>query len=273
MSQVAIMVFREALEVVVVAALLLAATRGVPGRWLWAALGAGAGILGASIIAFFAEQLADAMAGSSQDVFQAVILLATVILVAWTIAWMRSHGREIAAQARDTGRRIAAGTAPRYLMATAIAVSILRDGTELAVFLVGAGMANQQNLGSVLAGFAIGLAGGAVVGILLYRGVMAASLGRVFNAVAALLAFLGAGLAAQAIGILCTAGWLPSGIDPVWDTEDVLSQASDVGRFLHTLLGYISQPSAAQLLTYGVTLAFVLWLGFRRLPPPAAASR
>ncbi|TXL73477.1 iron permease [Vineibacter terrae] len=269
MSQVAVMVFREALEIVVVAALLLAATRGVPGRWLWAALGAGAGILGASIIAFFAEQLADAMAGSGQDIFQAFILLATAGLVAWTIAWMRSHGREIATQARDTGRRIAAGTAPRYLMATAIGVSILRDGTELAVFLVGAGVAGQQSMASVIAGFAIGIAGGVAVGILLYRGVMAASLGRVFNAVAALLAFLGAGLASQAIGILCGAGWLPSGLDPVWDTEDFLSQGSDLGRFLHTLLGYMSQPSATQLLTYGATLALVLWLGFRRLPPPA----
>jgi high-affinity iron transporter len=272
MSQVALMVFREVLEIVVVAALLLAATKGIRGRWLWAAAGTGAGILGASIIAFFAERLADFMAGSGQDVFQACVLLATVVLVAWTIAWMRTHGRQIAAQARDTGRRIAAGTAPCYLLAIAIAVSILRDGTELAVFLVGAGMAGQMSTAGLIAGFAIGIAAGLTVGALLYRGVMAASLGHVFSAVAALLAFLGAGLAAQAIGVLCSAGWLPAGIDPVWDTEDILSQSGDLGRFLHTLLGYMSQPSMTQVLAYAITLAVVLWLGFRRLPS-AVASR
>jgi high-affinity iron transporter len=271
MSQVALMVFREMLEITVVAALLLAATRGVPGRWLWAAAGTVVGLTGASIIALSAGKLADFMAGPGQDVFQAVILLATVVLVAWTIAWMRVHGRQIAAQARDTGRRIAAGTAPVYLLATAIAVSILRDGTELVMFLIGTGAAGELTVGSVLAGFAIGIAGGLAVGILLYRGVMAASLGHVFSAVAALLAFLGAGLAAQAIGILCGAGWLPSGADPLWDTEDILSQASDLGRFLHTLLGYISQPSTTQVLTYGVTLALVLWLGFRHPTSPAAS--
>ncbi|MCW5745798.1 MAG: FTR1 family protein [Alphaproteobacteria bacterium] len=271
MSQVALLVFREMLEIVVVAALMLAATRGVPGRFLWAALGTGAGLAGAGIIALFAERLADAMAGSGQDIFQASVLLATVVLVAWTIAWMRTHGRQIAAQARDTARRIAAGTAPRYLLATAIAVSILRDGTELALFLVGAGMAGQIGTAGLLAGFAIGIAGGVAVGVLLYRGVMAASLGRVFNAVAALLAFLGAGLAAQAIGTLCNAGWLPSGLDPVWDTEDILSQNGELGRFLHTLLGYMSQPSMTQLVAYAATLALVLWLGFRR--PPAVAAR
>lgn len=272
MSQIALMVFRETLEIVVVAALLLAATRGVPGRWLWAVVGAAVGLSGAAIIALSAEKLADAMAGPGQDIFQAVVLLATVVMVAWTIAWMRIHGRQIAAMARDTGRRIAAGTAPRYLLATAIAISILRDGTELALFIVGAGMAGQLGTGGLLAGFAIGIGGGLAVGALLYRGVMAASLGHVFSAVAALLAFLGAGLAAQAIGILCGAGWLPSGADPLWDTEDILSQASDIGRFLHTLLGYISQPSATQVLTYGATLALVLWLGFRR-PTSSATSR
>lgn len=272
MSQVALMVFRETLEIAVVAALLLAATRSVRGRWLWAALGTATGLLAATIVGLSAERLADVVAGVGQDVFQASVLLATVVLVAWTIAWMRAHGRQIAAQAHDTGRRIAAGTAPRYLLATAIAVSILRDGTELALFLVGAGMAGQTDLGRSVAGFAIGIAGGVAVGALLYRGVIAASLGRVFNAVAALLAFLGAGLAAQAIGVLCSAGWLPAGIDPMWDTEEILSQSGDIGRFLHTLLGYISQPSMAQVLTYTATLAAVLWLGFRR-PPSVVAPR
>jgi high-affinity iron transporter len=270
MSQVALLVFREMLEVTLVAALLLAATRGIPGRWWWAAGGTVAGVIGASIIALLAERLADAVAGEGQEVFKAVILLSTAVLVAWTIAWMRTHGREIASQARDTGRRIAAGTAPRYLLASAIAISILRDGTELVMFIIGAGMGKELGTGALVGGFAIGIAGGLVVGALLYRGVMAASLGHVFNAVAALLAFLGAGLAAQAIGILCNAGWLPSGPE-LWDTEDMLSEGSDIGRFLHTLLGYMSQPSTTQVIVYVLTLGLVLWLGFRRLTPPVAS--
>jgi high-affinity iron transporter len=47
---------------------------------------------------------------------------------------------------------------------------------------------------------------------------------------------------------------------PVWDTSWLLADGSLPGRLLHTLIGYTDQPSGAQLIVYGLTIAVVVAL-------------
>jgi high-affinity iron transporter len=93
----------------------------------------------------------------------------------------------------------------------------------------------------------------------------------VFQLAAVLLALLGAGLASQAAGFLVSAGWLPPLVDPLWDTSPVLSDESALGQVAHALFGYISQPSAVQVLVYALVLAGICWLGLRAPARPATA--
>ena len=109
MIQIGIVVFRETLEVALVAALLLAATRGIPGRTAWFLAGLAGGAAGAGVVALFAEAITEAFAGRGQDLFNAVVLSVTVAMVAWTIAWMRKHGATLAAPA---GRRSTCSRSP-----------------------------------------------------------------------------------------------------------------------------------------------------------------
>jgi high-affinity iron transporter len=273
MSTIALLVFREMLEIVVVGALVLAATRGVAGRWAWTLLGVACGIAGAAIVAVFAEHITESLAGVGQEIFSAVVLAITAIMVAATVYVMRISGRRIVGAARETAHRIVAGTAPRWLLATTIGFSILRDGSELVVFIIGARAGGQVTTGDLVLGFAIGIVIGLLVGALMYYGIIRASVRHIFTVVTVLLAFLAAGLMAQAAGFLSSAGFLPPLVDELWDTEDVLSQRIGIGQFLHALLGYMSQPSGIQLAVYVVTLLAVGWLGLRRLPAPAAAAR
>jgi high-affinity iron transporter len=263
MIQTGIVVFREALEVAIIAALLLTATRGVRGRSAWFAVGLAAGIAGAGVVAVFAEGITDSFAGRGQDLFNAAVLLATVAMVAWTIAWMRSHARTLARDALATGERIRTGHAPLYLLASTVAVSVLRDGSELVVFLTALRLSGELPPNGIAGGFAIGLLGGAIVGALIYYGVVRTAIRGVFAVVTALLAFIGAGLAAQAAGFLVSGGWLPPFIDPVWDTSGLLDDGAPTGQIAHVLFGYISQPNALQVLAYFTVLALIGRLGLQ----------
>ena len=48
---------------------------------------------------------------------------------------------------------------------------------------------------------------------------------------------------------------IPSFGYQLWDTSWILSDSSYPGRALHTLIGYVDQPTAMQLIVYAVTLA------------------
>lgn len=272
MIQIGIVVFRETLEVAVVASLLLAATRGIPRRGLWFFVGLGGGAAGAGIVALFAEAITEALAGRGQDLFNAAVLSLTVVMVAWTIAWMRKHGAALAKEAKSAGDRIRSGQAPLYLLAVTVAAAVLRDGSELVVFLSALGLSGQVTTAGILGGFAAGAFAGAIVGALIYVGILRAGIKSIFQLAAILLAFLGAGLAAQAAGFLIAAGWLPPLIDPVWNTSAILPDESGIGQTAHALFGYISQPSALQVLVYVAVLAAICWLGFRRPVAPAHAA-
>jgi high-affinity iron transporter len=71
---------------------------------------------------------------------------------------------------------------------------------------------------------------------------------------------LAAGLAAQGAGFLAQADLLPSLGDELWDTSSILSDTSVLGRILHTLTGYVAQPSGIQLVFYVTTLIVITGL-------------
>ena len=65
-------------------------------------------------------------------------------------------------------------------------------------------------------------------------------------------------MAAQAIAFLRQANILTALDETVWDTSWILSDSSLLGRALHTLIGYVDQPTAMQLIVYAATLAVIL---------------
>ena len=105
-----IIVFREVIEAGIIVGIMLAVTKGVPGRGRWIATGVGAGIAGASLLAVFADQISNALAGIGQELFNAAILFVAVIMLAWHNIWMARHGRQLAAQMKEVGDAVAKGS-------------------------------------------------------------------------------------------------------------------------------------------------------------------
>jgi high-affinity iron transporter len=99
----ALLVFREVLEAALIVSVVYAATRGVAGRGRWIGSGTAVGILGAMLVAASAGAIASAVSGIGQEVFNAGVLFAAVLMIGWHVVWMASHGRGLSAQMKAVG--------------------------------------------------------------------------------------------------------------------------------------------------------------------------
>lgn len=253
----AVVLFREVLEIALILSVVLVATRGIPGRNHWAFIGLGAGIIGSALIAFFAEAISSAAEGMGQEIFNAIILLAAALMIGWTVVWMRTHGREIALRMKHVGAAMQTGEAPLYTLSIVVALAIFREGSEIVLFSYGL-LASGTDIAHFLFGALTGLIGGIIIGVLFYYGMLKFLAKHFFNFTSALLVFLAAGMASQAVGYLSAAGYVPELGFPIWDTSAYLPDDSLVGETLKVLIGYTAQPSGIQLILYTVTVTVIL---------------
>lgn len=255
----AIVVFREVLEAALIIAIVMGAARGVAHRGRWVAGGIGLGVLGAIIVAIFAGVISESIAGTGQEVFNAGVLLAAVLMLAWHNIWMSSHGRQLAGEMKRLGHDVSVGVKPLSAIMLVTAMAVLREGSEIVLFLYGM-FVSGTGQAALLAGGAAGLAAGALLGVLLYRGLLRIPLKYFFTVTGWVVTLLAAGLALNAAGFLTQAGYLPELISEVWDTSSILPQDSALGSFLRILIGYTDRPTGVQMLAYIITLAAIVVL-------------
>jgi high-affinity iron transporter len=262
-----IIVFREAIEAGLIVGIVMAATRGVPQRGRWVAYGVFAGIVGAALIAIFAGAISDAFEGTGQELLNAGVLSLAVLMLTWHNVWMARHGREMAQEMRQVGSAVSSGERPLTALAVVVGLAVLREGSEVVLFLYGV-LAGGNSGGSVFIGGLAGLAAGVAFTVLTYGGLLTIPTRYIFQVTSVLIALLAAGLAAQAVQFLDQAGVVTTLEKTVWDTSAWLSESSLFGKLLHTLIGYTERPSEMQLLVYVavlVVMAALMWM----LKPPA----
>jgi len=267
-----IIVFREVIEAGIIVGIVMAVTKGLRGSRLMAGAGVAAGVLGAGLVAAFAGVIAETLNGFGQELFNAAILSLAVCMLAWHNIWMASHGRELAAEARKLGQEVRSGARSLVALAIVIAVAVMREGSEVALFLyslVAAGGATARDL---VIGSLLGLVAGVAVSAVTYFGLVTIPARRLFAVTSALITFLAAGLASQAVSFLQQAGFVSAWRwgDTAWDTSAILSDTSLFGRVLHTLVGYADQPSVLQVVVYAGTLATIFALS-KAFAPRAVA--
>jgi high-affinity iron transporter len=249
-----IVVFREALEAGLIVGIVLAATEGVAGRGRWIAGGIAAGVAGASLVAGFAAALSDAFQGAGQEVFTAAILGFAAVMLSWHIVWMSRHAKQMATELRQVGQAVRLGQRSLAALAVVVMVAVLREGAEVVLFLFGIAAASHTAPLSFASGGAAGLALAGLASWLLYRGLLAIPLHRLFSVTNGLIALLAAGMAGQAAAVLHAADLLPGWGEHLWDTSAILADDSLAGRSLHTLIGYAARPSGIQLAAWLGTL-------------------
>ncbi len=261
-----VIVFREVIEAGLIIGIVLAATRGVPHRSGWIALGIGAGVLGAGIVALFAEAISNAFEGSGQELLNAGVLAVAVVMLMWHNAWMARHGRDMAVEMAAVGDDVTSGKRPMTALAVVVGLAVLREGSEIVLFLYGI-VTTGTSASALLMGGLLGLAAGAVCTALTYYGLLAIPARHIFTVTGILIALLAAGMAAQAVQFLDAAGIIDVLGHRMWDSSGWLPQNSMIGKLLHTLIGYTDRPTELQLIAYVATLAVMALLTRIAAPP------
>ena len=250
-----IIVFREVFEAGLIVGIVLAVTRSVPRRNRWIGGGLLAGVVAACLVAAFAGVLSQLFDGMGQELFNASILAIAVVMLTWHNVWMARHGKEIAGEMRAIGQAVVEGSKSLLALAVVVAVTVLREGSEVALFLYGVAASDGgrsrrcSNVPFTIGGF-MGLALGVAVCLLTYLGLMRIPPRALFATTTVLITLLAAGMAAQAVAFLQRANWLTPLDTVMWDSGWLLSESSIVGRALHTLVGYTDQPTGMQIVIY-----------------------
>jgi high-affinity iron transporter len=252
-----VIVFREVFEAGLIIGIVMAVTSGVVGRGRWIAGGVAAGVLGACIVALFTSGISQLFHGNGQELFNACILGFAVLMLGWHNVWMARHGRELAAEMRAAGEAVVEGSKSLAALAAVVMIAVLREGSEVVLFLYGVAAAEGGASSGMLVGGLIGLILGALVCLLTYLGLVTIPMRYLFAVTSTLIALLAAGMAAQAIAFLEQADILTTLDETVWDTSWFLRDGSFLGRALHTLVGYVDQPTAMQLIVYIATLGII----------------
>jgi len=255
-----IIVFREVFEAGLVVGIVLAVTGSVPHRNRWIGGGVLAGVAVACLVAAFAGALSQLFEGMGQELFNAAILGIAVVMLTWHNVWMARHGKEIAGEMRAVGQAVAEGSKPLAALAVVVGVAVLREGSEVALFLYGVAASGGGSAVSLTIGGVLGLLLGIAVCLLTYLGLMRIPPRALFATTTVLITLLAAGMAAQAVAFLERADWLTPLDTVVWDSGWLLSEGSIAGRALHTLIGYTDQPTQMQLVVYAAVILVTIVL-------------
>lgn len=195
-----------------------------------------------------------------QELFNAAILGVAVVMLTSHNVWMAKHGKAMAGELRAVGQAVAEGSRSLLALAVVVGVAVLREGSEVALFLYGIAASDGGSAMSLFLGGLLGLVLGGAVCLLTYLGLLRIPPRSLFTTTTVLITLLAAGMAAQAVAFLERANWLTALDTVVWDTGWLLPENSILGRTLHTLIGYTDQPTQMQLAVYLVVIVVTIIL-------------
>ena len=114
-------------------------------------------------------------------------------MLMWHNAWMARHGREIADEMRRVGTAVSEGAKPLTALAVVVGLAVLREGSEVVLFLYGI-LASGTTVSATLLGGVLGIVAGAVFTALTYFGLLAIPSRYIFSVTSWLIALLAAGM-------------------------------------------------------------------------------
>jgi high-affinity iron transporter len=194
-----------------------------------------------------------------QELFEGAVALVAVGMLVSMVFWMKRAGRSIKAELRGAVDKALVGAADGRGWARLAPLALLaflivgREGLESVVFLAAT---LQQDVGwSVPVGAALGLAGAAALGALVFQGGARLDLRRFFRLTGAFVILVAGGLLAGALRSFHEAG-LWNGLQGVaFDLSPILPADGVPGTLLAGMLGYRDAPTWGEVALY---LAFVI---------------
>ena len=261
-----LLALREGLEAALIIGMVLSALHKTGRRALASAIwwGVGSAALVGVGVAVLLTRWGLTLAGHAGAAFEGATMFAAAGILTWMLFWMKGHAADLQ---QTVAQRVAAAAGQgnaRALYGLAF-FAVLREGLELALFLSAAAFtstAAQTAFGALL-----GLATAAGLGWALFTATLRLNLRRFFRVTTVLLFLFAAGLVANGVHEWNEIGWIPAGIEHLWNTATLLREASPLGSVLTALFGYRASPSLSAVLAYvGYIAAAATGLRFTHRP-------
>lgn len=249
---------REGLEAALVVVILVAFLVKTDRRWaltyVW--LGVGVAIvlsvaLGA-ILTFGTQQLSF----EAQELIGGSASILAVAFVTGMVFWMRTAARTISGELK--------GRLDRALDLGPLAIALVgflgvgREGLETAIFFYATTEAAGQGNSQPLIGWALGLGGAVVLGLLIYRGAVQINLAKFFRYTGILLIVVAAGILAYGIHDLQEAGALPGLTTLAFDVSNVIDPGSWYATLLKGIFNFTPATTVFQAIAWTLYVAIVL---------------
>lgn len=258
MFKIAIVVFRECLEIALLLGVIMAVTNPIKNSKVYIILGTMLGVIGAAIFALFARSITSSFSGLGDELVDAVIILSTSLLISWTVVWMQGYTHKIRKNLSSLSEKIVAGNASKLTLVIVVMMAILREGSEIILFIYSISSTENLHGDNYLIGLGAGAFSGLLVGTILYKGLLKYTGKYVFSISTILLTLIAAGLASEAAGILTSAGFIELLSEPLWDTSLIVSNSSILGKILNIFIGYDSRPNGMQMIFYLATISLTV---------------
>lgn len=277
MIQVALVVWRESIEALLVIGVLHAWLQRQPAAERkrgqgWLRAGIVAGLLAALLIACVILFVGEWLDGDRQDYFQATMVLVAAALILQMVHWMRRQGP--GAQRALEGRASQALSAANgWGLLLIPALAIAREGSETTIFLYGILVSSGRGV-DLLALAAAGLGFAAAIGLYLALqfGARALSWKSFFRFSEAMLLILAGSLLMNGLDRLISLDVVSPLSQSLWDTSWLLDDGRGVGGLLATLTGYRARPELLPVIVFGGYWFVVSLFGSWGLRKAAAAS-
>jgi len=240
---------REGIEAALIVGIVLGALRKMHRTDLSSAVWTG--VISASLLSALAGLLLTTLGlsfeGSAEQIFEGITMLLAASVLTWMIFWMSRQARNIKGELESGVHKAAFEGGKRGLFALAF-LAVLREGIELALFLVASVFASDVQ--QTLIGAFLGLGTALLLGWSLFATTVRLDLRRFFQVTGFLLILFAAGLVAYSVHEFNEAGLIPSVIEHVWDVNPILDENATLGSMLKALFGYNGNPSLTEVLAY-----------------------
>jgi high-affinity iron transporter len=253
---------REGVEIALIVAILLAYLVKSNRRDLFGAVWAG--IAAATLLciglAVAFEQIAGGFEGKAEQLTEAGVSLAAASMLTFMIFWMRKHARHL----RCSLQTNLSAVLEHSFLAVAVfgGLSVLREGIETALLLIGATDGTSAGLGFTIGGVA-GLVVSVWIGYVFYVGSSRINLERFFSVTSMLLILFAAGMVGKVAHELSEYFAMSGGlVDPVWSVTNAALSTSWFARFLAGMFGWSPHPELIRVLAYLLYLVPVTALYF-----------
>ncbi len=249
-----VLAFREGLEAALILSIVLSVVVKLDRRQLIPAvwLGAAVGMILSLFFAVFLFRAGLELEGAREELFEAVTMLLAAGILTWMTFWIQNQSSDFRSRVEA---RVSQGQG-RWQIFLLSFLAVLREGVELALFLLAAGFAVSGR--QVLPGALLGLTAAALTGVFWFRSSGRLSLRRFFQVTNILLLLFAAGLVALGVHALIELRWLPAVVEPLYDLSAVLPESSVIGTLLSALFGYRQAPALLEVAVFWGYLAALL---------------